>query len=274
MSRHTLFRYPGGKSKLIKQIIKLSEDSIRNSSIYIEPFFGGGSIGLYVLENYNNIEHFILNDKDSDLVNLWNGVINVPQELIKLIEEYIPSVESFYKFKEELENGLEKDLLLSGFKKLAVQQLSYSGLGCKAGGPIGGVSQKSDYKVDCRWSPKYLKKNILRFHELFLKRGVYEIFNVDFKDCLINNNYKEVFSYLDPPYYVKGNDLYVNGFTTKDHETLGKILKDHKGNWALSYDKADFIEGLYKDIGTINNLSVNYTITTSRNRQEILIVKK
>ena len=40
-----------------------------------------------------------------------------------------------------------------GFKKLAIHQISYSGLGTMSGGPLGGAGQKSQYKIDCRWSP-------------------------------------------------------------------------------------------------------------------------
>jgi len=43
-----------------------------------------------------------------------------------------------------------------GFKKLAIHQISYSGLGTKSGGPLGGKSQESIYKIDCRWSPKHI----------------------------------------------------------------------------------------------------------------------
>lgn len=274
MSSYSLFRYPGGKSKLLKKIFPLIESRIKDSNIYIDPFFGGGSSSLYVLETYTHIDKFIFSDLDLDLVNLWNTVIKSPHDLIKLINNYQPTVESFYEFKKDLEVSKDQDPIISGFKKLVIHQLSYSGLGCKAGGPIGGINQTSTYKVDCRWSPKLLEKKIIKFNKLFLQRNVREIYNLDFKDCINNYNFPQGFTYLDPPYYIKGNELYLNGFSDKDHLDLQEVLTNFIGQWALSYDKVMYIENLYSHLATIHPLNVNYSITTSREKEEILIIKK
>ena len=77
----------------------------------------------------------------------------------------IVNSDSFWKFKNELLNIPDiYDITDIGFKKLSIHQLSYSGLGTKSGGPLGGVKQESQYKIDCRWSPKTLFKNINKLH--------------------------------------------------------------------------------------------------------------
>ena len=57
-----------------------------------------------------------------------------------------------------------------GFMKIAVHQLSYSGLGLRSGGPLGGRSQASPYKIDCRWSPEYIYKKMMATRDILLAR--------------------------------------------------------------------------------------------------------
>ena len=73
-----------------------------------------------------------------------------------------------------------------GFKKLAVHQTSYSGLGTKSGGPLGGAEQKSEYTIDCRWSPNYICKKVDRLHDLFAAIEVHGngCTNLDFADVI------------------------------------------------------------------------------------------
>ncbi|MGK3947026.1 DNA adenine methylase, partial [Streptomyces caeruleatus] len=75
-----------------------------------------------------------------------------------------------------------------------------------------------NYKIDCRWSPKYIFKKIDILHQRFSKISLRNnvCTNFDFSE-LINDNMHDAILYLDPPYFVKGNDLYQNGFTENDH---------------------------------------------------------
>ena len=46
-------RYPGGKSRAIKF---LCQYFLNYFKIYKEPFFGGGSVGIYIAQIMNNIQ--------------------------------------------------------------------------------------------------------------------------------------------------------------------------------------------------------------------------
>lgn len=129
------------------------------------------------------------------------------------MQEFVPSIEAFDKFKEELTNKdpvLDSDVKKAnyGFKKLAIHQISYSGLGTKSGGPLGGREQKSDYKIDCRWSPDYICKKVDLLHERFSKLSVRNNIctNLDFSKIIEDDKHSAII-YLDPPYYDKGQDL-------------------------------------------------------------------
>jgi DNA adenine methylase len=86
--------------------------------------------------------------------------------------------------------------------------------------------------------------------------------------------------YLDPPYFVKGNDLYQFGFSREDHARLSTTLKNTQHAWLLSYDDCPEIRELYK-WACIEAIDVNYSITAlkdkdtgerrSRTKTELLI---
>jgi DNA adenine methylase len=276
------FRYPGGKSKLKTQIYEYFNAEAQGLE-YREPFFGGGSIGLKFVEDNPNWNKVWINDKDAGVASLWTSVIRHPDELKQMVQDFVPSIEMFDKFKEELLSGEEFETVIHGFKKLAIHQTSYSGLGVKSGGPLGGREQKSAYKIDCRWSPDYICKKIDRLHKLFstLKIREEKCTCLDFTDLILCED--EAFLYLDPPYYIKGNDLYQHGFTEKDHERLAEALQKSTNPWVLSYDDCEEIRKLY-EWAEIDTVAVNYSITatkdkesgkrSSRAKEELLIYSK
>ena len=63
----------------------------------------------------------------------------------------------------------------------------------------------------------------------------------------MNKKYEDVFIYLDPPYYRKGADLYMNFYREQDHQELAKYVKRLDKKWMISYDNQDFILNLYSD---------------------------
>ena len=267
----SLFRYPGGKSKL-KNIILDKLNSFPNIQEYKEPFFGGGSIGLEFLKQ-SSILKYSFNDKDVGLYCLWSSIKDYPLSLKEKIMAFSPSIDLFFKFKDELLNLLEvpttKTILINNaLKKLAIHQISYSGLGTKSGGPLGGLKQKSKYKIDCRWSPENICKKIDIINSSFKEKNI-NLSSVDFSQ-IINNSSGNTLIYLDPPYFDKGNDLYQYGFSLEDHERLMNFLKKTRAKWVLSYDNVPEIRDLY-NWANIEILDVNYTISTSRQKTELLI---
>ena len=284
-----MIRYPGGKSKLRKQIVSELVRIIDGRNIgYCEPFFGGGSIGLKFLQSNYDIKKIWINDIDLGISCLWTAIIKYPELLIKYVKTFKPSIYAFYNFKSELSKKInyfddsEKNIVEYGFKKLALHQISYSGLGVKSGGPLGGEEQKSKYKIDCRWSLDYICKQIYKYNELFARFNICNNIctQLDFEEIIKTE--QEFVIYLDPPYYVKGNDLYQFGFTEKDHIRLANLLKQIKNSWLLSYDDCEEIRQLYSWASIIDIDSVNYSITAlkdkntgerkSRQKRELLIM--
>ena len=286
----SFFRYAGGKSKLRDLITKcLSEQADHSNLQYREPFFGGGSIGLKLLAVNSNIKNIWINDKDIGIACLWTSVIKYPEEFKEQVLNFTPSVCAFHDFKRELTSLTsmpqhKSQIVEIGFKKLAIHQISYSGLGTKSGGPLGGEQQKSNYKIDCRWSPEYICKKITALNIAFSEVKVHDnsCTNLDFSDLIVSDDCKGLI-YLDPPYYEKGNVLYQCGFQESDHERLALLLKECKHPWVLSYDDCKQVRKLY-EWAAFHAIGVKYSITAtkdeetgeraSRTKPELLIYSK
>jgi DNA adenine methylase len=268
----SFFRYPGGKKKLCSVIFNEMKDYIHEVEEYKEVFFGAGSVGIHLLNEFkdanHNLKRLYLNDKDYNVYCLWKAVIFNHEELIEKIKSFTPKVENFYEFKEYLTSDWhhKNDEMETAFRKIAIHQISYSGLGTKSGGPLGGKEQKSKYKIDCRWSPDFMIKKILKLYDLFKD---YEILvsKQDFSDHINGEN---AFVYLDPPYFEKGNELYQLSFSESDHVRMAQELKKSNSKWMVSYDDQPEIRELY-DWANIIEVNVKYSINTIREKQELII---
>lgn len=203
--------------------------------------------------------------------SIWNSVLHKKEELKEKILSYKPKVEDFFLFREELIQNNFSNYLDAGFKKIIIHQISYSGLGVKSGGPLGGVKQESIYKIDCRWSPEYMCKKIDYFHSLLKEKNISdnECTSVDFEKIVCVAS-KDSFIYLDPPYFDKGNELYQCSMSFSDHKRLSELLKNTQAKWLLSYDNSEIIRHLYK-WANIEEIDINYTIRGSRGKRELLI---
>ena len=277
----SVLRYPGGKSKLRCQITKcLIEHACRKGIQYREPFFGGGSIGLQLLKDRPDMKSIWINDKDIGIACLWTSIINYIDDFKERVNSFKPSVDQFYLIKEELialktMPKQRKKIVDIGFKKLAIHQISYSGLGTKSGSPLGGKQQDSEYKIDCRWSPKSICKKASNIHDQFyvisLRDNEFSAIslhdncctNLDFEDLIVSDE-TDAFIYLDPPYFVKGNGLYQENFTANDHQRLADSLKKTNHTWVLSYDDCDEVRALYEGWADFHSVSVKYSITSTK----------
>jgi DNA adenine methylase len=264
----SVIRYPGSKDKLVPAIWHHFPDAIKHelwsSNLrweYREPFFGAGAVGIDVLKRLSTNVEVWLNDIDYGMVCLWLSIYRNGESgpLGKLISDFDPSAEAFYRFKAE--DG-RRDLPEHevGFRKLALHRMSFSGLGAMAGGPIGGKDQENAlYDVRCRWNPESIKADIARVRRIF-RRGFknFRFTCLDFAD-VIRDAPPKCFIYADPPYFEKGPQLYKHSFSGTDHRRLADALRTTRARWALSYDDAPFIRDLYRGWTDVEPLEITYT---------------
>lgn len=274
-----MIRYPGSKDKIARRIIREFPEHVatqifqRKKLEYREPFFGGGAIGFRLFRVLPSHASVWLNDKDYGMVCLWNAVKDQPEELIQEVERFRPTVDDFYKFREE-DGRRDMDPVITGFRKFALHQISFSGLGAKAGGPIGGRKQSSEYNVDCRWHATRHSNDIRENHRLLTRFASVRISCKDFT-LLTDDAPEHAFIYADPPYYEKGPELYAHSMDDADHQRLAGSLRKCRAPWVLSYDDHPFVRDLY-GWAKIQSVALTYTTAVARDavrrkNSEILI---
>ena len=252
----TFFRYPGGKGKisgaLVNEIVSLAKDGDE----YREPFTGGGGVFVPVLAS-GKFRRMWINDYDYGIYCIWLSVKSFHKDIIDRVCKFTPSVEAFYKYKETLNQDCRhfhpSEVALM---KIAIHQMSYSGLGTRAGGPIGGAGQTSQYDVSCRWSADNIAKQICAIYDA-MKQVDMVITNMDYRALMTGDN---AVMYLDPPYYEQGGNLYHVTFTEQDHKELSERLQGVKFPWLLSYDKCDDVRGLYAWANMRETEEMHYSI--------------
>lgn len=286
--RLSCIRYPGSKSRISDIIFgKLAKFSNNDYIIgYAEPFFGGGTVGIQFLSMFSDcgledvkITDVCINDIDIGISALWTSIIRYPELLKQHIRAFSPSIVAFDSFKESLLSQKcyydnEHSIVSLGFRKLAIHQLSYSGLGTKSGGPLGGRKQSSGYEIGCRWYADSTCNRVDRLHNLFKNFNISnkECSRVDFSSIVDNLSDKWVL-YCDPPYYVKGQELYQYYFTDNDHIRLSECLKKTHSKWLLSYDDCTEIRDLYS-WAKVEELKVQYSVAGITEKKELLICAK
>lgn len=275
-----LIRYPGSKERLAYQILRYFPLDMsgplfmdHNRWDYREPFFGAGAIGFRILELLPPSCKAWLNDIDYGIISLWQSVLQMPDQLSELIHHFTPSTQLYNEYKKS--DGDRSILPIeAAFRKLALHQMSYSGLGAMSGGPLGGQSQgNSRYRIDCRWSRERLQKDVFELHSTLSNITDLRLTCGDYSRLFAPG--KNVFMYLDPPYYQKGKDLYKYAMSPDDHFVLAKRLRATPHNWIMSYDDSPVIRGLY-NWAHIEELEATYTVYTGNGNRpknkEILII--
>lgn len=237
-------RYPGGKLKVVDYVKQLMEVNDLRGGTYIEPYAGGASVALSLLfDKYAG--KIKINDKDRAIYAFWYAVLNETDSLCRLIND-TPVTMDVWQAQHELQKHKDEvDLLELGFSTFFLNRTNRSGI--LNGGVIGGKNQDGNFKMDARFNKKDLIERIEHV------AGYAELIELTSMDAVaLIKRYKrtpaaKTFCYLDPPYYVKGQDLYMNYYRDEDHKDIAEAIQKFKGQWIISYDAVDFISELYKD---------------------------
>lgn len=220
-----LIKWSGSKKSQSKEIIKY----INNVENYYEPFVGGGSIFLSLLESDKNIKNYYLSDINLDLINVYLLIKNDPN---KLILDYTRHFNNFNindnlfenrkRYFAEIRERYNKDKDASDF---------YWIMRTTTNGMPRYSKNKGEFNNSCHFSrpgmlPDEVKKIINKYSKLFNENNIY------FKCCSYEEVEYDGLIYLDPPYEnTKG--MYYSKF---DNNKFIDWLNNNKNRWILSYD--------------------------------------
>lgn len=261
-------RYPGGKNCIFQFVSRIFYENQLIGASYAEPYAGGAGLALRLLfEGYVN--HIYINDLDKSIFAFWRSILERSSEFCEWIEKVDVSISNWNKYKDIQRNALDADLFELAKATFFLNRTNISGV--IKGGVIGGLKQNGKYKMNARFNKIDLISRIENISAIKDRITVSNLDGLSFIEKL-DKKKEEIFIYIDPPYYQKGADLYMNFYTKSDHSKLSKQIYKMKKKWMVSYDNHEFILNLYAE----QNKVVYKLSQAASNRigDEILIFSK
>ncbi|WP_373542461.1 DNA adenine methylase [Chamaesiphon sp.] len=235
-------KWVGGKRQIMPTIEQHLPKGIKS---YIEPFIGGGAV-LFHLQPKNAI----INDFNSELVNVYNVIKNDVENLILDLQKHENQPQYFYKIR-----ALDRTEAFASLSNVErASRIIYLNKTCYNG--LYRVNNSGEFN-----SPfgKYKNPNIvndptLRAVSFYLNSNNIRIENTDYETILKEAD-KYSFVYLDPPYYPVSESSNFTGYIQGGWDESDQIrlkeacdrLNQRKIKFLQSNSCANFIKELYAD---------------------------
>ena len=239
-------RYPGGKGKLapfVKAVIELNHLS---DGYYAEPYAGGAAVALELLF-HEYVTHVYINDISPSIGAFWRSVLHDTDSLCARIKDTRITMDEWMRQRDVLRATETVSDIDLGFATFFLNRTNRSGI--LKGGVIGGKDQSGSWKIDARYNVAELVRRIEAIACLGNRIAFSQEDALVFLRKTVSKLPTNTLVYLDPPYYVKGKDLYLNYYAPKDHQRIAssvpRILSRQK--WMVSYDDAPEIFELYSE---------------------------
>lgn len=89
-----LYMWAGGKNKMIPKYLERPGIPTAGYDTYVEPFFGGGAMMIWIYENCPTVTRFVLNDINTEIVGIYQAiktdVVQFIARMDQLQAQYIP----------------------------------------------------------------------------------------------------------------------------------------------------------------------------------------
>jgi len=258
-------RYAGSKRRFASYVAEVLVANNYRPRLFVEPFAGGLSVALQMLAD-NLVDYVGIGELDPLVADFWQCVFFDTEWLIESINTLEVTMDAWHHYKSyNPETTRERAMTC-----LFLNRTNFSGILNQAVGPIGGINQLSKYKIDCRFTKPTIIKRI-RKAATYRDRVVF-ICNNGWQQTIeysltLDYKPKDIFCYLDPPFYDKASKLYRYFFEDEDHNCLRDALRARKYKWLLSYDAADEIKLLYSDKRSFpaqHGVELLYTLARSK----------
>ena len=221
-----VIKWVGGKTQLLKELKEIIIPALKEDSYYYEPFCGGAALALD-LEHKNTI----LNDLNSELINMYKVIRDNPEELIAELKRFQNShnAEFYYHIRNlDRTDALSKmSDVVKAARTIYLNKTCFNGLyrvnsKGQFNSPIGRTSSGK--------TPDIVQEDLIREMSEFLK--TVQFHNRDYKDCLATAKNGDVV-FFDPPYDQDesiSSEGFVGyqkeGWTRKDLEELKTVCDE------------------------------------------------
>lgn len=248
----TFIRWQGNKSKHINKFIDCIPEF---TGCYIEPFLGSGALFLKLQP-----QHWIINDLNADLMNVWTCIKNNPKKIIdhfkRFEKKFVPmSKEDKLKYCKKLTSKIEK--LQFDFKRACYYLLmKYCCFSSSIVKNNKFYFDGLDMNVYIRNYYPFLENTYYTNNQeisQFLNNSNGKIFNESYENVL-NKAKQGDFVFLDPPYIEQHN----YGFNYNTNEVLNEEFLnnlyyelqklDIKGvKWLMTQADTKHVRKIFKD---------------------------
>ena len=223
-------RYPGGKSKAIKQIIRHLPAHFAR---YREPFVGGGSLFIHLKQQRPQLDVWI-NDLNHDLYCFWKyaqtDLARLGAEIAKVKRETTDGRALFTALTTTKAGALSE--FEHAVRFFLLNRITFSGTV-----DAGGYSQAA-------YEKRFTQSSIARLKKLRPVLAGVRITNLDYRAVLAEPG-ADVFIFLDPPYLsATKSKLYGRKgalHTVFDHAAFAAALKACPHKWLITYDDSSEI---------------------------------
>jgi DNA adenine methylase len=262
-------RYPGGKQKLIKHLSFYLPKSEEYNE-YREPFIGGGSLFLSLIQTSDKKKRFWINDLFEPCANFWHTCQNTPEDLVLTVKalrsRFVNDGRGLHRF---LREGHTKDFskLEQAAAFFILNRISFSGLTFSGG--YSDLAFKERFK-DSHISTLEKIATYLHGHQELVVTN--EDYRVAMSDDLGN---KKVFLFLDPPYQIDSSTLYgVSGklHKTFSHEEFAESCRSCKHKWLITYNDSEEIRSLFGGFANIHTINVLYSMNSMAKQKTELVI--
>jgi DNA adenine methylase len=258
-----ILRFPGGKAQFLPLLRPYIDRLLDGRDSFYEPFVGSGAVLLDIARRYPTLKLYA-NDADAGLIAFWRIVSGKP--VGPFCDRILSTKPTLKLYRDVLESKPTRKEEIA-FRFYFLNRTSFSGLW--RGGPIGGLTQKSRWKVDKEWRPEKSINEIEEANRLL--RGRLTLICQSGTKYAAANLRQALF--IDPPYFGGGDHQYLQKMSFAQHLKLSHLLKNAQ-SWVLTLDDNPAVRQLYS-WACVHIIPARYQIDTARPRrgsaQELVI---
>ena len=234
------FRYPGGKTWFVPRIRKWLNSFPTTPAHFIEPFAGGGIVGLTVAFE-QLADQVTLVELDPQIATVWQTILQGDGEgLVQQILTFTLTPEAVKAELAKTELTIEEQ----AFQTILKNRVNRGGILAPGAGVVKhGENGKG---LASRWYPETLARRIRKIMAIRDR-----ITFVQDDGLAMLKQYQaeaEAVFFIDPPYTAggkkAGNRLYT--FFELDHEALFKLSCDLAGDFLMTYSNDQAVQNLAK----------------------------
>lgn len=260
MSFATPLRYPGGKGRLGPWLAETMRANGISGGTYAEPYAGGAGAAIFLLTQ-GYVDRIIINDADPAIHAFWWAVLNDTDRFLKKLDQCTISLAARARHRKIIAAPSSYSMLDVGFAAFFLNRTNRSGI--LQGGVIGGKQQAGKYKIDARFNREDMADRISRIGKLREHIELHGIDAMKLLPKLRKSLPKKSLIYFDPPYFLKGSQLYRNFYTPEDHQQIAARVAKIDTPWLVTYDNCEQIRSLYQAVPSLT-FSLYYSTHLSR----------